>query len=119
MSPSDLLRAATRLVDAPTAKTAGLWARASAMLARQALEGALRDFLRAEAPGAQEAPFRTQLLLLRALYRDQDLAARAVYAWVALTHATHHEGYELGPTAEELREWIETVTAFVREVPPA
>lgn len=113
MRPSELLLAATRLVDAPTAKTAGLWARASAMLARQALEGALREFLLAEAPGAQEAPFRTQLLLLRSLHRDRDLATRAAYAWVALTHATHHEGYELGPTAEELRGWIETVRAFV------
>lgn len=113
MKPEDLLRVATNLVDAPTDETAGLWARAAAMLARQALEGALRDFLLAEAPGAQEAPFKTRLLLLRALHRDKEMAARAAYAWVALTRATHHQGYELGPTVEELRGWIETVRAFV------
>jgi hypothetical protein len=113
MNPTDLLQVATKLVDTTAGETSGLWSRAAAMLARQALEGALREFLRDEAPGAHEAPFKTQLLLLRALHQDKELAARTAYAWGALTRATHHQGYELGATAEELRAWIETVRTFV------
>ncbi len=108
-TPSELLAAARRLLDQPADATAGLWPRAAALLARQALEGQLAHLLDAEAPGASAAPFTTQLLVLRSIHPNPDLAARVAYAWNALSRATHHHGYELPPTAVALRSWISTI----------
>ena len=41
MTPEELLAAARRLVERPDAVTAGVWPRAAALLARQALEVAM------------------------------------------------------------------------------
>jgi len=46
MTPTDLLAAARRLLDRPDAKTAAIWPRAAALLARQALEQGLDQFWR-------------------------------------------------------------------------
>lgn len=113
MTPLDLISAARRLVDESTSETAGLWGRAAALLARQALEIAVADTLSKHAPELLAAPFRTQFLVLRALAEDDGLAAQAAYTWVALSQATHHQGYELPPSAESLRSWIQTVEQFV------
>ncbi len=115
--PQELIAAAWRLIDLPEAATAGLWPRAAAILARQALEHTLHTFLAAHAPGAQAAPFTTQLILLRALHPNPTLAARAAYTWSALSAATHHQGYELNPTAPTLRAWLQTVYELVRATP--
>lgn len=111
--PHDLLSAARRLVDTHASTTTGVWARAAALLARQALEVTVGEMLDAEAPGVRAAPFRTQFLVLRALHQSDDLAARAAYTWVALSQATHHQGYELPPTSEALRGWIAAVEQLV------
>jgi hypothetical protein len=108
-----LLAAAKQLVATPSAATEGLWPRAAAILARQALESHLREFLATAAPGAIEAPFRTRLLLLRELHPNKALATRAAYTWAALSEATHHHGYELAPTVVELASWLVTVEELV------
>jgi hypothetical protein len=113
MNAPDLLREARQLIDIAANETTGLWARAAAMLARQSLELALRDILAREAPGAHAAPFRTQLLVFRSLHHGDELPARIAYTWVALSQSTHYQGYELPPTAEALRGWIETVHALL------
>lgn len=113
MNPQDLLVAARRLVEEPSAPTAAVWARSAAILTRQALELRLRDALVTDAPRMAGAPFTTQLLVLRALHPDDPLATRIAYTWSALSQATHFQGYELPPTAEALRGWIESVEEFV------
>ena len=109
----ELLSAARRLVDTQASNTTGVWARAAALLTRQALELTVGEMLDAAAPGSRATPFHTQFLVLRALHQRDDLAARAAYVWVALSQATHHQGYELPPTSEALRGWIAAVEEFV------
>jgi len=49
---------------------------------------------------------------LRAL-DDAPLATRVSWAWSALSHACHHHGYELPPTAHELTLWLDVAEALV------
>ena len=100
----ELLDAAQALSRRASAETRGLWPRASALLARQALEVALKTWWSARAPGAEQASMRAQLLCLE---RDlpADVARDAHQAWTALSRACHHHAYELPPTAEELAGW--------------
>jgi hypothetical protein len=90
--------------------TAGLWPRASALLARQALEATLAELWRLRAPGLEHCPMRAQLLCVDGcLPNSGDLAARARYAWSGLSRACHHHPYELPPTISELAGWMGTV----------
>lgn len=106
MSPRELLAAAARLVDRADESTRGVWARAAAICARQALE---LELARRLPPGVQAAPFATQLLVYRVIGGD----ANAAYVWAALSRACHHQGYELPPTAMALRGWIADVDGFL------
>jgi hypothetical protein len=55
---------------------------------------------------------RSRLLVLGAL--DQSgAAAKAEYAWNALSRACHHHAYELAPTASELLHLLTVVTELV------
>jgi hypothetical protein len=51
MPSAEILDRATGLLNHPTAETAGLWPRATAVLARQALEVGLHEALSAKIPG--------------------------------------------------------------------
>ena len=113
MTPAELLSAARRLVDEHERSTEALWGRAAALLARQALEQAMRDALVGASPYIDEAPFSVQLLVLHEALPNRDLAARAAYTWAALSRATHYQGYELPPTAEALRGWMGVVGEMV------
>jgi hypothetical protein len=107
VTPEDLLTEARRLVEHPDAATAGVWPRAAALLARQALEQAMAG-LWAERPGADglaDCTMRSQLLCLTA-YLDEDVASRAAYLSAALSRACHYHPYELAPTATELTRWL-------------
>jgi hypothetical protein len=66
MTPEELLAAARRLVDRPDAATAGVWPRAAALLARQALELVLAGLWAAQpqATGLSGCTMRSQLLCL-------------------------------------------------------
>jgi hypothetical protein len=105
-----MLIVARDLLERPDPHTAGIWPRASALLARQALEAALDDLWRRRAPGLERCSMRAQLLCLPAyLPADVDLATRASFAWMGLSRASHHHAYELPPAAVELSTWIEIV----------
>jgi hypothetical protein len=92
--------------------TAGLWPRAAALLARQALEATLTDLWRHRAPGLEGCPMRAQLLCVEAcLPHAADLGARARYAWSGLSRACHQHPYELPPTTTELSGWLSDVEA--------
>ena len=112
-TPRHLLVTADELLTVARPGTEGLWARAVAILCRQALEGALVAFWRDQAPGVEAASFRAQLLCLRT-FVDPDLAARSGYAWAALSAACHHHPYDLAPTASELGSLYATVESIVR-----
>lgn len=109
----ELLYRAIDLLERPTSGTVGLWPRATAVLTRQALERGLTEALSAKVDGIQRAPVRAQLLCLRVLLEDTATADDVNVAWWALSRACHHLSYELPPTADELRAWIDIVDRFV------
>ncbi len=91
--------------------------RATALLARQVLEGALDDLWRRRALGAELCSARAQLVCLPAyLHGAEALAKRASYAWARLSWAGHEHAYELPRTALELVAWIEVVEQLVAHV---
>jgi hypothetical protein len=114
MTPEDLLTEARRLVEHPDAATAGVWPRASALLARQALEQAMAGLWAAqpEAEGLSNGTMRSQLLCLNA-YVGDDVATRAAYLSAALSRACHYHPYELAPTAAELTGWLDETADLV------
>lgn len=118
MSPRELLAAARRLVDEPEPSTRGLWARAAALLARQALESQTQITLAKQAADLRKANWRAQLLCLQGV-TDEHIARRAYQTWAALSAATHHHGYELPPSAASLRGWMHTVEELLDILDPS
>ena len=114
MTSAEILERATGLLNHPTAETAGLWPRATAVLARQALEVGLHEALSEKILGIQNAPVRVQLLCLQSYLEDTETAHEVNLAWWALSQACHHLSYELPPTALELEALIDVVRRFVR-----
>lgn len=102
-SPAELLAEAERLVTTRATDLRGTWPRAVALLTRQALEQTIDDLWRWKAPGTELASRRAQLLCLGSYIRDEALAQEVRYAWAALSRACHHQPYEVGGTAEDLR----------------
>jgi hypothetical protein len=115
VTPEELLAAARRLVERPDAATAGVWPRAAALLARQALELALAGLwaARPAAAGLDRSSMRSQLLCLTA-YLDGDTATRAAYLYAALSRSCHYQLYELAPTATELTHWLNETADLVK-----
>lgn len=105
----ELLDLARGLLANTDPATAGLWPRAAAHLARQALELALDDFWVKTAPGIEEASARAQLICLPEYLGVEELAERVNHAWWVLSRAGHHHPYELAPTAHELQRWLDEV----------
>jgi len=96
-------------------ETAGLWPRASALLACRALEASVTRLWEHRTLDLQGCSMRVQLICLRTYLGDADLAARAGLAWSALSRACHHHPYELAPTAEELRGWLSVVDELIQK----
>ena len=111
-----LVAAAHDLLERPDAMTAGIWPRATALLARQALEATLDDLWLARARGVERCSGRAQLLCLPYYLRDEELAERVSYTWTGLSRACHQHAYELPPTSSELLGWLSTVEALVAHV---
>ena len=116
-TPGELLQTARGLLERGESGTSGLWARASALLGRQALERLLADLWRLQAPGTEEASMRAQLICLPR-YLEPRLAGRVAYAWGALSSACHQHAYELAPTVPELRGWLAVVEELGAEDDP-
>jgi hypothetical protein len=95
---------------------AGVWPRASAILARNALETTVLRLWERRALDLQKSTMRAQLICLRTYLGDRDLATRVGHAWSALSAACHHHYYELAPTAAELETWFAVVDEMVRSV---
>jgi len=117
VTPEYRLAAASRLLDQATPETAGLWSRAAALLARQALEQAVTTCLTRRHPVLPDTGYTAQLHALHAIV-PAPVAHRAAYVWSALSHATHHAGYELPPTQAALRGWLSTVDEIITALRP-
>ena len=109
MTPQELLAAAQALIDRPDAKTAAIWPRAAALLARQALEQGLDGYWRSKGLKLDTLGTKPQLICLQAYLPDRELAARANDAWSNLTQACHHHPYELSVGHDELKTWLDAV----------
>jgi hypothetical protein len=109
VTPAETLAMAERLLERADARTAGLWPRAAALLARQALEQGLDGYWQQRGMALQACGTRQQLLCLREYLGDDALAGRAHHTWAALSQACHHHAYELAPSHGELRAWLGTV----------
>lgn len=115
--PGEVLESAEALLRRADAATAGLWPRASALLALQALEESLARLWERRALDLGCCSVSTQLICLRSYLDDAKLAARAGHAWSALQRATHHRAYELGPTSGELESWFSVVRELINRSP--
>ncbi|PYQ05628.1 MAG: hypothetical protein DMF82_08080 [Acidobacteria bacterium] len=111
----DVLGMAHGLLGRADPDTAGLWPRASAVLACRALEASVRRLWERRALDLQRCPMKVQLICLRTYLGDADLAARTGHAWSALSRASHHHPYELAPTVDELRGWLSVVEELIRK----
>jgi hypothetical protein len=96
--------------------TAGLWPRASAILALEALRAGLRGLWARRGLGFRAGSMRTQLICLRTYLGDPELAARTSHAASALLRAGHHHPYELAPTVGELESWFSVVGELIEKV---
>lgn len=112
MKPINLLDTADGLLINPGDVLIGVWPRAAALLSRQAIELAMVELWRARAPGAELSSVRAQLLLLPTYLHDHELAHLTAYAWMALSRACHHHGYDLPPDVGELRHDIGIARRF-------
>jgi hypothetical protein len=112
MTPSETLTLAQDLLERADEKTAGLWPRAAALLARQALEESLDAYWTSKGLPLENCSMRPQLICLERFLDDSSLATGINHAWSALTNACHHHPYELGPTTGELTQWIAVTRRF-------
>lgn len=113
MTPAEILAMAQQLLERADAKTAGLWPRASALLARQALEQGLEEYWRERGVALDEFGTRPQLICLREYIGDAVLVGRAHHTWAALSEACHHHPYELAPGHGELKMWLGAVAELL------
>jgi hypothetical protein len=116
LTPDDLLAEAQRMLDEASTATVAVWPRAVALLARQALEDALRSYWAEHAPGVERLTMRAQLTCLRAYLSSASLASEVTFTWHALSRATHHHVYELEPTREELSSLVAAARRLVATV---
>jgi hypothetical protein len=120
MTPHELLAAARALIQRPDAPTAGIWPRAAALLARQAIQAAMAEMWAAQRQAADlsGSSMRSHVLCLTA-YLDRGTASRAAYLLAALSEACHYHPYELAPTAAELVGWLDETAQLVTRMQEA
>jgi hypothetical protein len=106
------------MLDEADPSTVSAWSRASALLARQALEEALKEYWIRWAPGVERLNMRIQLDCLRGYLTDMALVDDITFTWHALSRATHHHPYELDPTADELRSLVSSTDRIVAALAP-
>jgi hypothetical protein len=117
MTPKELLESARDLMQRSGASLDGIWPRAAALLARQALEAAMAELWAGhpQAVGLSAATMRSQELCLTA-YLDLATASRVTYLLAALSQACHYHSYELAPTAAELASWLDQAAQLVTQL---
>lgn len=112
-SPADLLAAARKALT-DKGGWGPAWARAAALLARQALEDAVRRSWKGLAAGLVDCPMTTQLICLPYYLSDEEMARRTRQCWNELSTACHAHPYELEPALPELQGWIAEIETLLR-----
>ncbi len=102
----DLVSAARDLIRADDPRTAGLWPRAAALLARQSIESSMDALWELRSPGMRSTTAKCQLLCLGDFLHAPELAGRVSVTWSGLSRACHLRVYELAPSLEELQGWL-------------
>ena len=118
MKAHDLILWANDLLVRPRAGTVGLWPRAAALLARQALEMGLQGYFAKHGWKLEGCSTRAQLLCLREL-AGTEVARDATYGHNYLSHLCHHHPYELAPLSVELRSTLELVESVLERLESA
>jgi hypothetical protein len=113
--PAELLTLSHRVLTLRDERMTGVWPRASALLARQALERAVSEVLAVRAPGSERVSLRARLLCLREYVPDA-LAHRTEFLWATLSRVCHHHPYELAPTAAEISGWLDDAELLVGDL---
>ena len=116
MTPAQILAAADALAGPGHSGRPHGWPRVVAVLARHAIEEALRDYWALREPGMEGCTWHAQLLCLTAYLSNRELAREAAAAWTDLSRACHHHPYELAPTATEFRALLDIARRFAAEV---
>ena len=109
--PSELLDVARQLCASPGLNARGWTTRAVALLVRQAVEIWLTEYWEVTAPAVAAAPRKAQFLLLNHAL-DADGAAEAHAVWGQLSHACHHRVFDLEPSLDQARRWIDQAERF-------
>ena len=109
----ELLDGAELILREPRYSVAGVWPRAVALLTRQAIEVATRQFWMVRAPGLEWCSMHAQLICLPDYVRDREIAESASHAWNSLSRVCHHHPYELLPTGAELRILLDITKGLV------
>jgi hypothetical protein len=104
---------ARQLLNRASPETAGLWPRAAALLARQALEMAVGDYWTVRTIPLSSCPTLQQLICLREYCNDAELVGLVHHAWNALSRACHHHPYELAPSTGEIGAWLVAVDSWI------
>jgi hypothetical protein len=113
MTIEEQLAWARRMLDHAEAATAGVWPRASALLARHALEELLDEFWAVHAPPlVATRNRRAQMIALRGFPAVAESVAPLRVAYAGLSAGCHHHPYELPPTRAELDGLITAVEGF-------
>lgn len=112
-TPLELVAYARDLLTRPAPRMTGAWPKATALLARQALEQAIDRLWEDKGLALAGCPARAQLLCLPAYVGDARLAARIAETWGELSDACHHHAYELAPSGAELGAWLTEVESLV------
>jgi hypothetical protein len=107
-APAELL-ATARTVAAGGPGWGSSWSRATAFLARQALEDGVSGVWTGAAAGLRDCNMAAQLTSLPFDLGDTDLAQRTRQCWNDLSNACHVHPYELSPNAAELNSWLGVV----------
>ena len=112
----DLVSAARDLIRIDDPRTAGLWPRAAALLARQSIEASMDALWELRSPGMRSTTLRCQLLCLGDFLHDPGLAGRVSLTWSGLSRACHLRVYELPPSLEELQSWLQCAWELAQAV---
>ncbi len=108
-----LITLAEGILDGTVPVPAGRAPRAAAVVARQCLEQSVTNRCDRLVPGLQRPTMRSQLILLTEL-DDRGIGKQALTAWDRLSQACHHHGYELQPTAGEVRYCLDLIKDIAR-----
>ena len=102
-TPAQLVELASSFAGGADRKLGASRFLAAALLLRQALEASLDQLWNAQVPGLAACSGRAQLVSLPFFLSDDELAQDVVYCWHRLSHACHHDEYDLPPTGLEVQ----------------